>query len=101
MAATDILDNFVIRSDLTLTEIITLNYAIKTKDKAKTISHSMNFIARSAVQKALSSLHKKYKIITIYSDWSIQINFEFNPEMYEYKIHNATWRPPKEKQFTI
>lgn len=92
---TDIIPNFVLRQDLSFTENIILNYAIVTKDKAKTIWLSMNFIARSAAQKAFASLKNKYNILTVYHDGSISIKYTFSPNLTEYTLNNRTWRPKK------
>ena len=92
---TDIIPNFVLRQDLSFTENIILNYAIVTKDKAKTIWLAMNFIARSAAQKAFASLKNKYNILTVYHDGSISIKYTFSQNLTEYTLNNRTWRPKK------
>lgn len=62
--AIDILQDFTLLSDLSYSQNIVFNYASLTKDKAQTISKSMNFIARSAAQAAYKALEEKYEILS-------------------------------------
>lgn len=93
--ATDIIPNFVLRSDLSFAENVVLNYAIITKDKAKTIGSAMNFIARSAAQKAFISLKTKYNIISVDEFGAITVKYTFSPAMQDFKLNNRTGRPAK------
>lgn len=93
--ACDIIPTFVLRQDLTFSENILLNYLIITEDKAKAIWMSMNFIARSAAQRALANLTTKYKIVDIDEFGKATILRQFQPNTIMIPINNRTWRPSK------
>lgn len=90
--------NFVLRSDLTFAENVVLNYALQTKDKALTIGSAMNFIHRSAAQKAFIELSKKYGIISSDDNGVITVHSKFEKNMIPYKLRNRIGRPLKIKE---
>ena len=95
IGATDIIENFVLRGDLWLPENILLNYMIIYKDKAIAMWHTLNFVSRSAAHKALTNLTKKYKLVHLFEDGSLQINHTFRRYVIPVKINNKTGRPTK------
>lgn len=97
--STDIIQDFILRGDLTFGENVVLNYLIQTREKAIAISKSMNFMSRSAAQRSLTSLKDKYNIISISKDWKVTINHEFRPYMHNFEISNTTGRPKKPSPF--
>lgn len=96
--ACDIIPSFILRQDLTLSENIVLNYLILTKDKAKAIGMSMNFIARSAAQRALANLSTKYKMVSIDNHGQVTILRQFATNTILIPINNRTGRPSKLSQ---
>lgn len=97
--STDIIQDFILRGDLTFWENVMLNYLIQTREKAIAISKSMNFMSRSAAQRSLTSLKDKYKIVSISKDGKVTINHEFRPYMHNFEISNTTGRPKKVNPF--
>lgn len=93
--ACDIIPTFILRQDLTFSENILLNYLIITEDKAKAIWMSMNFIARSAAQRALANLTTKYKMVSIDEFGKATILRRFQPNTVLIPINNRTGRPSK------
>ena len=93
--ATEIFEQFILRSDLTFAENIVLNYAIITKDKWRTMSFAHNFLWRSVIQIAFKNLTQKYNIIKVYEDGSLDVKSNYTRNVVDYKIRSANWRPPK------
>lgn len=93
--ACDILPMFILKSDLTFAENILLNYLLITEDKAKAIWMSMNFVSRSAAQRALQSLTTKYKLVSIDNEGKVTQRIEFKQYTMNIHINNSTWRPKK------
>lgn len=93
--ACDIIPLFLLRQDLTFSENIVLNYLIITEDKAKAIGMAMNFIARSAAQRALSTLITKYKIVSIDEFGKVTILKKFKKHTVDIQLNNRTGRPSK------
>lgn len=83
------------KADLTFAENILLNYLILTEDKAKAIGMAMNFVSRSAVQRALQSLTTKYKLVSILPTGEVTQLVEFKQYTMNIHINNSTGRPKK------
>lgn len=62
---------------------------------------SMNFIARSAAQRALANLATKYKMVKINDDGQVTILRQFAPNTILIPINNRTGRPSKLSQANL